>query len=89
MWKKLQQWLDRKSKGDKDKLQREEIEFLPAALEVVETPPSPTGRAVLWTLFVLLAVIFIWVMVGHVDEIAVANGKIIPNGEVKVVQALY
>ena len=87
MWKKLQQWLDRKSKGDKDKLQREEIEFLPAALEVVETPPSPTGRAVLWTLFVLLAVIFIWVMVGHVDEIAVANGKIIPNGEVKVVQA--
>lgn len=54
MWKKLQQWLDRKSKGDKDKLQREEIEFLPAALEVVETPPSPTGRAVLWTLFVLL-----------------------------------
>ena len=29
MWKKLQQWLDRKSKGDKDKLQREEIEFLP------------------------------------------------------------
>ena len=71
----------------KGQLSEDELEFLPAALEVVETPPSPVGRAVLWTLFGLLIVIFIWVMVGHVDEIAVANGKVIPHGEVKTVQA--
>ena len=87
MWKSIQQWIDKKSQQKDDKLQREEMEFLPAALEVVETPPSPTGRAVLWTLFLLLVAVMIWVLVGHVDEIAVANGKIIPNGEVKVVQA--
>jgi hemolysin D len=27
---------------------RTELEFLPAALEIVETPPSPIGRALLW-----------------------------------------
>lgn len=35
----------------------------------------------------LLLVVFIWVMIGQVDEVAVATGKIIPNGQVKTVQA--
>ena len=26
-----------------------ETEFLPAILEVTETPPSPTGRIVMWS----------------------------------------
>ncbi|MGL5268959.1 MAG: HlyD family type I secretion periplasmic adaptor subunit [Selenomonadaceae bacterium] len=73
--------------GEENKLRKEEIEFLPAALEVVEMPPSPVGRKVLWTLFMLLLVVFIWVMIGQVDEVAVATGKIIPNGQVKTVQA--
>ena len=70
---------------EENKLRKEEIEFLPAALEVVEMPPSPVGRKVLWTLFMLLLVVFVWVMIGQVDEVAVATGKIIPNGQVKTV----
>ncbi len=73
--------------GEENTLRKEEIEFLPAALEVVEMPPSPVGRKVLWTLFMLLLVVFVWVMIGQVDEVAVATGKIIPNGQVKTVQA--
>ncbi|MDY6350665.1 MAG: HlyD family type I secretion periplasmic adaptor subunit [Selenomonas sp.] len=64
-----------------------ETEFLPSILEVTETPPSPVGRAVLWTLVALLVAGAIWVCVGDVDEVAVANGKVIPVGNVKVVQS--
>ncbi|MGN0939276.1 MAG: HlyD family type I secretion periplasmic adaptor subunit [Selenomonas sp.] len=64
-----------------------ETEFLPSILEVTETPPSPVGRAVLWTIVVMLIAGAIWVCVGDVDEVAVANGKVIPVGNVKVVQS--
>lgn len=70
--------------GDK---KREETEFLPSVLEVTETPPSPVGRAVLWTMLALLVAGGIWMFVGEVDEVAVANGKVIPVGNVKVVQS--
>ena len=64
-----------------------ETEFLPSILEVTETPPSPVGRAVLWTLVGLLVAGAIYICVGEVDEVAVANGKVIPVGNVKIVQS--
>jgi len=70
--------------GDKD---GKETEFLPSILEVTETPPSPVGRLVLWTIVALLVIAAIWSILGKVDEVAVANGKIIPVGQVKVVQS--
>ena len=85
--KKINRFIQKFHKKNDNNLKEEEIEFLPAALEVIEMPPSPVGRTVLWTLFALIIVIFVWVMVGSVDEVAVANGKIIPNGQVKTVQA--
>lgn len=65
----------------------DETEFLPAALEVLETPPSPMGRKLLWSLIVLVICILLWSIFGHVDEVAIAPGKVIPAGNVKVVQA--
>ena len=64
-----------------------ETEFLPSILEVTETPPSPVGRAVLWSLVALLIAGAIYVCVGEVDEVAIANGKVVPVGNVKVVQS--
>lgn len=71
---------------DTDK-KREETEFLASILEVTETPPSPVGRMVLWTIVVFLIVGAVWLFVGEVDEVAVARGKIVPSGSVKVVQS--
>jgi hemolysin D len=66
---------------------REELEFLPAALEIVETPPSPIGRAFLWIIVSFFVIALTWAIVGRVDEVAVAQGKVIPSGYTKVVQA--
>jgi hemolysin D len=65
---------------------REELEFLPAALEIVETPPSPIGRAIGVTIITLFVVALVWACVGHVDIVATATGKVIPTGHTKVIQ---
>lgn len=76
-------WKEKASK----KLGSTETEFLPAALEVVETPPSPMGRVMMWTVIVLVLIAVSWSILGHTDEVAVAPGKLIPTGYVKVIQA--
>ena len=63
-------------------------DFLPAVLEVQETPPSPIGRAILWLLMLFFTVALVWAIVGRVDVVAVAPGKVIPSGRSKTVQPL-
>ncbi|HUI94910.1 MAG TPA: HlyD family type I secretion periplasmic adaptor subunit [Xanthobacteraceae bacterium] len=64
----------------------EELAFLPAALEIVETPPSPLRRAVAATVILLFCAALGWAAWGTVDIVAAATGKIVPSGSVKIVQ---
>jgi hemolysin D len=66
--------------------EKDDIAFLPAALEIVETPPSPIGRAIGGTLVALFCLALLWAALGHVDVIASATGKIVPSGRVKLIQ---
>ncbi|MBR2734477.1 MAG: biotin/lipoyl-binding protein, partial [Selenomonadaceae bacterium] len=63
-----------------------ETEFLPAILEVTDTPPSPTGRIIMWSVLILLVIALAWAFLGHINEVAVAAGKVIPSGQIKTVQ---
>lgn len=65
---------------------RDEIAFLPAALEIVEAPPNPVGRAVGAVIVAAFAVAIVWACLGTVDIVAVAPGKVIPSGRTKVIQ---
>jgi len=67
----------------KDRL---EYEFLSEAMEIEETPPSPFGRILLWTIVLITILAFLWSYFGKVDEVAIARGKIVPDGMVKVIQ---
>jgi hemolysin D len=64
-----------------------ELEFLPAALEVQESPPSPVGRFTMWTVMAMVTLALIWSIFGRIEIVAVAPGKIIPSGQVKVIQS--
>jgi len=77
---KFWKWL---AHGDE---REKETEFLPAILEVTETPPSPTGRIVMWSILILVVAALAWSFLGHINEVAVAAGKVIPSGQVKTVQ---
>ena len=67
---------------------KDEREFLPAALEVLETPPSPAGRLVAIVIGVFFTVAVAWAFLGKVDVIATAPGRLLPSGKIKVVQPL-
>jgi hemolysin D len=65
---------------------KDELAFLPAALEIVETPPSPIGRAIAFTIIAVFSIALAWACIGAVDIVAVAPGKIIPSGRTKTIQ---
>src|SRR5438045_5830620 len=67
-------------------LGRDELAFLPAALEIVETPPSPVGRTVGVTIILLFCTALAWAFWGTIDIVASATGKIVPSGRTKLVQ---
>lgn len=73
-------------KAAKRRADREDLAFLPAALEIVETPASPIGRAIAYSLMGLFCIALAWACFGRVDIVASAKGKIIPSGRVKVIQ---
>ena len=54
---------------------RDEIAFLPAALEIVETPPSPTGRMIAATIILLFCAALAWAAWGKIDIVATATGR--------------
>jgi hemolysin D len=68
--------------------QTDETAFLPAALEIVETPPKPAGRIIAFCLMLFFAFALLWACLGTVDIIATAPGKIVPTGRTKVIQPL-
>lgn len=64
----------------------EELAFLPAALEIVETPPPPLAGLVGGTIIVLFCVALIWASLSQIDIVATAQGRIVSSGRTKVIQ---
>ena len=65
---------------------RHEQEFLPAALEIVETPVAPFANLIGLAIIALFCIALAWASLGKMDIVATASGKIIPSGRTKVVQ---
>ncbi|MBV1790595.1 HlyD family type I secretion periplasmic adaptor subunit [Marinobacterium sp. D7] len=80
-------WRNRANLGDAN-IADDELEFLPAALEIQSRPPSPTGRLLMWMLMTLFLIGVLWACFGKVNIVAVAEGRIIPSGKVKPIQPL-
>ena len=65
---------------------RRDREFLPAALEIIEQPPSPIAMAMLVLICLLFVTALSWSYFGRLDIVAVASGKFQPEGRVKTIQ---
>jgi hemolysin D len=69
-------------------LERQEAEFLPAALEIQTNPVSPAGR---WVARVLMALVFCaltWSVLARIDIVVTAEGKLVPSGYTKVIASV-
>jgi len=68
------------------KLQADALDFAPAILRAQHQPPSPLPRLVLYSVLVLFGVMLLWAIFGRLDIIAVAQGKLVPQSFLKIVQ---
>lgn len=68
------------------RIQADPRDFLPSLVRLQESPPSPLGRRVLATTLIFLVAVLLWAAFGRLDIIAVAEGKLVPDTYVKIVQ---
>lgn len=87
-WQVLRESWRAQGEADKAFRPRQEHEFLPAALEIMEKPPSPGMRWLLLLTCGLFVLALIWAVLGKIDVVAVASGKTVPGGNVKLVQPI-
>ncbi len=80
-----QAWRERKQ-TDRPLRLAHETQFLPAELALQDTPVSPAPRAVMWVLIIFMLLLLTWATFGHMDVVATASGRVVPNGRIKTIQ---
>jgi hemolysin D len=68
--------------------QRQELEFLPAHLELAETPVHPAPKWAARLILLFAAIALLWATFGQVNIVTTAQGKLVPRGQVKIVQSM-
>ncbi|MCC6867980.1 MAG: HlyD family type I secretion periplasmic adaptor subunit [Burkholderiales bacterium] len=63
-------------------------DFLPGPLRLVTAAPSPLPRRILYWLTALAALGAAWLVLGRLDIVAVASGKLVPRTSLRIVQPL-
>lgn len=63
-------------------------EFLPIIAEIEQEPLNPLGRTMFWILVTIILFTVLWLFFGKADVVVSARGKIIPDGETKIIQPL-
>ncbi|MGH8744939.1 MAG: HlyD family type I secretion periplasmic adaptor subunit [Burkholderiales bacterium] len=61
-------------------------EFQPALVRLQELAPSPLGRRMLWAMLLFIAALLAWAVFGKLDIVAVAEGRLVPDTYLKIVQ---
>ncbi len=78
-------WRRRKELDATDRLPHE-AQFLPAALALQEIPVHPAPRVAMGLILVFAIIAIVWAVLGKIDIVATATGRLIPDERSKVVQ---
>ena len=92
LWQRYRQvfayfWRER-SRLDGKLLTEHEAEFLPAALAVQEKPVSRTIQLTARTLMLMVLILLLWSVLGKIDIVVNAKGKVIPQSYTKAVSSV-
>jgi hemolysin D len=63
-------------------------EFKPILAEIDDTPVSPLSRLTYWFVIAVVVAALLWFSLGEIDVVVSARGKVVPEGEVKLIQPL-
>lgn len=61
-------------------------EFKPLLVELEDSPTSPLARWLFWTLVIFMILIVLWLYLGKIDVVVSGQGRVMPSGEIKIVQ---
>lgn len=61
-------------------------DFAPDLLAIQAQPPARLPQAVMYTVFALFAILALWLLFGRLDIVASAEGKLVPQTYLKIVQ---
>lgn len=67
-------------------LSRDALEFAPGLLAIQESPPAKLPRTVLYSVAALFLILLVWAIFGRLDIVASAEGRLVPQTYVKIVQ---
>lgn len=67
-------------------LSRDALDFAPGLLSIQESPPARLPRAVLYSVACLFGILLVWAIYGKLDIVASAEGRLVPETYVKIVQ---
>lgn len=62
------------------------LDFAPGLLSIQESPPARLPRTVLYCVAALFAILLVWATFGKLDIVASAEGRLVPQTYVKIVQ---
>ncbi len=68
--------------------QEDAHQFKPLLAEIEEDPGNPLGPVTFWLVVAVFVFFLGWTIFGEIDVVVSARGKVIPAGEVKVLQPL-
>jgi hemolysin D len=63
-------------------------EFHPLNVEIEDRPLNPLGRTILWIIVCVMLFGVLWLFFAKIDVVVSARGKVIPSGEVKILQPI-
>lgn len=63
-------------------------EFAPLLVEIEERPLNPLGRIILYLVIGIIFFGLLWLYFGKIDVVVSARGKVIPDGEIKILQPI-
>jgi HlyD family secretion protein len=73
-------------RSSQGQISAEALDFSPGLLSIQERPPARMPRAIAYAVCGLVALLLVWSLVGQVDIVASAEGKLVPQSYVKIVQ---
>ncbi|MBV1786780.1 HlyD family type I secretion periplasmic adaptor subunit [Marinobacterium sp. D7] len=68
------------------KLSRDILEFSPGLLVIQDSPPPKMPRTILYSVATLFGILLVWSLFGQLDVVASAEGRLVPETYVKIVQ---
>ncbi len=64
----------------------QERDFLPTLLAITDSPPPKLPRMILLSVLALVAILLLWSVLGRLDVVATAEGRLVPQSKLKIVQ---